>query len=182
MRNVVVSEFVTLDGVMEDPSWSFPYYSEEQEKYKLDELLASDALLLGRVTYEGFAAAWPTMTDEQGFADRMNSLPKYVATRTLKDLAWNNSHVLEGDIAGAVSELKQQPGQDILVGGSAQLVQTLTEHDLVDEYRLMVFPVTVGKGNRVFADGAATKIFELIKARTFASGVSVQTYRPKRDS
>jgi dihydrofolate reductase len=182
MRKVVVSEFLTMDGVMEDPAWSAPYYSDEQEKYKLAELLASDALLLGRVTYEGFASAWPAMTDEQGFADRMNGLPKHVATRTLKTFTWNNSRALEGDIAEAVSSLKNEPGQDILVGGSAQLVQTLTQNDLVDEYRLMVFPVTVGKGKRLFSEQAAPKTFELAGVTPFASGVVVQSYRPKRSS
>jgi len=132
MRRVVVSEFVSLDGVMEDPGgsegfehggWTFPYWSDEIAKVKLDEILEADALLLGRVTYEGFAEAWPSRTDEQGFADRMNSLPKFVASTTLKDPGWQNSTVLEGDVAQAVATLKEQPGQDVLVAGSRQLVR-----------------------------------------------------------
>src|SRR5215467_5980510 len=126
MRNVVVTEYVTLDGVMEDPGggekskhggWSFQFWSDESAKFKYDELFASDALLLGRVTYEGFAKAWPAMKDEAGFADRMNSIPKYVVSSTLKDLQWSNSHLIEGDIAEAVGKLKDEDGLDILVAG-----------------------------------------------------------------
>ncbi|HEY8793061.1 MAG TPA: dihydrofolate reductase family protein [Gaiellaceae bacterium] len=127
MRRVVVSEFVSLDGVMEDPGgaegfehggWTFPYWNDEIGKLKLDEILEADALLLGRVTYEGFAAVWPSMTDEQGFADRMNSLPKFVASTTLKEPEWQNTTVIEGDTAGEIAELKADSGQDILVAGS----------------------------------------------------------------
>jgi dihydrofolate reductase len=155
MRRVVVSEFVSLDGVMEDPGgaegfehggWTFPYWSDEIGKVKLDEILEADALLLGRVTYEGFAEAWPSRTDKQGFADRMNSLPKFVASTTLGEPGWQNSTVLEGDVAQAVATLKEQPGQDVLVAGSRQLVQTLAQHDLVDEYRLLVYPIVLGSG------------------------------------
>src|SRR5947209_18074307 len=131
MRKVIVSEYVTLDGVMEDPGggegtkhggWSFQFWSEEAAKFKFDELFASDALLLGRVTYQGFAKAWPSMTDEQGFADRMNSLPKFVVSTTLQEVAWNNSRLIKENVVEEVSRLKQQPGKDILVGGSGQLV------------------------------------------------------------
>ena len=141
MRNVVVTEFITLDGVFEDPGgaektehggWSFKFWSEDSGKFKYDELVASDAMLLGRVTYQGFAAAWPEMTDEAGFADRMNSLPKYVASRTLDKLEWQNSHLIEGDVVDAVSALKQQEGQNILVGGSGQLANVLLRADVVD--------------------------------------------------
>ncbi|MDP9457616.1 MAG: dihydrofolate reductase family protein [Actinomycetota bacterium] len=181
MRKVVVSEFVSVDGVMENPSWTFQFGSEEQEKYKLDELLASDALLLGRVTYEGFAGAWPSMTDEVGFADRMNGLPKYVVSTALEEpLGWNNSTIIKGDVAEEVSRLKQQPGGDILIGGSADLVNTLMEHDLVDEYRLMVFPVVVGSGKRLFRGGGDRKALRLVETKTFDSGVIVLTYRPAR--
>jgi dihydrofolate reductase len=180
MGKVIVSEFVSLDGVMEAPDqWHFPFFNEEAEKYKLDELFASDALLLGRVTYEGFAAAWPSVTDEQGFADKMNSLPKYVVSTTLEEpLEWNNSRLIKGNIAEEVSRLKQQPGQDITVHGSADLVHTLMQHDLIDEYRLMVHPVVVGNGKRLFRDGSDTTVLRLVETKTFSTGVVVLFYQP----
>lgn len=191
MRRLVASEFVSLDGVMEDPSWTFQFGSEEQEQYKFDELFASDALLLGRVTYEGFASAWPRMMEQyegprraalEEFTDRMNNLPKYVVSTTLEDsLEWNNSTMIKGDVAGAVANLKQQPGQDILIGGSGDLVNTLMGHDLIDEYRLMVFPVVVGEGKRLFHEGSATRTLKLTATRTFGSGVVVLTYGSARD-
>lgn len=191
MRRLVASEFVSLDGVMEDPSWTFQFGSEEQEQYKFDELFASDALLLGRVTYEGFASAWPRMMEQyegprraalEEFTDRMNNLPKYVVSTTLEDpLEWNNSTMIKGDVAEAVADLKQQPGQDILIGGSGDLVNTLMGHDLIDEYRLMVFPVVVGEGKRLFHEGSATRTLKLTATRTFGSGVVVLTYGSARD-
>jgi dihydrofolate reductase len=180
MRKVVVSEFVTLDGVMEAPNeWQGPFWHDDMGKYKFDELFASDALLLGRVTYEGFAAAWPSITDEVGFADRMNSLPKFVASTTLKDPTWN-AGVIKGDVAEEIARLKQQPGQDILVYGSADLMRTLMQHDLVDEYRLMVHPVVVGSGKRLFSEGGGTTALQLVDTQTFPSGVIVLTYQPAR--
>lgn len=177
MREVVVSEFVSLDGVMEDPGWTFQFASEEQEKFKFDELFASDALLLGRTTYQAFASAWPSITNEQGFADRMNDLPKYVASTTLDGpLDWNAT-LIKGDVAEEVSGLKEQDGKDILIGGSADLVRGLMQHDLIDEYRLMVFPVIVGKGKRLFGDGIE-KALDLVDTKAFGSGVVVLTYRP----
>ncbi len=179
MRKVIASEFVSLDGVMEDPSWTFQFSSEEQQRFKLDELSASDALLLGRVTYEGFAAAWPSVTDDVGFADRMNGYPKYVVSTTLKEpLDWNNSTLIKGNNAEEVSRLKQQPGQDILVYGSGDLVNTLMEHDLIDEYRLMVYPIVLGKGKRLFGDGADRTTLELVGTNIFNTGVVVLSYRP----
>lgn len=178
MRKVVLSEHLSLDGVMEDPAWSMPYWNEATTKYKYDELFSSDALLLGRVTYEGFAAAWPGMTDEQGFADRMNSLPKYVATTTLTDFTWNNSRALEGDVAAAVQALKEQGGENILIYGSAALAQTLRQHGLIDEYRLMIHPVALGRGKRLFQEGSAMSALKLIDTRSFDSGVVVLTYAP----
>lgn len=180
MRKVIVSEFVSLDGVMEAPNeWQGPFWHEDIGKYKFDELFASDALLLGRVTYDGFAAAWPSITDDVGFADRMNGLPKFVASTTVKDPTWNAS-VIQGDVADEVARLKQQPGQDILVYGSADLVQTLMQHNLVDEYRLMVHPVVVGHGKRMFGEGAAPAALKLVDTQTFPSGVIVLTYEPAR--
>jgi dihydrofolate reductase len=188
MRKVIVSEFVTLDGVMEDPSWTFQFSSEEQERFKFDELAASDALLLGRTTYEGFATAWPNMMEQyEGprraelgeYADMMNGYSKYVVSTTLEEpLEWNNSMLIKGNVAEEVSRLKQQPGKDILIFGSGKLVNTLMQHDLIDEYRLMVFPMVVGSGKRLFGDGIDTTVLELVDTETFGSGVVVLTYRP----
>src|SRR3989454_3341961 len=186
MRMLVVSEFVSLDGVMEDPGgvekferggWTIPYWNEEIGKFKLDELFASDALLLGRVTYQGFAAAWPSRTDEQGFAQWMNSIPKYVVSTTLRQLDWNNSRLIKGNLPDEISKLKQQLGKNILVNGSATLVQTLMQHDLVDEYRLLVYPVVLGDGKRLFKDGKNTKL-RLAETKTFPSGVVFLQYHP----
>ncbi len=177
MRKIIVSEFVTLDGVIEAPDqWSFQFWSEESAKFKLDELKASDALLLGRVTYQGFAAAWPSMTDDEGFADRMNGLPKHVVSTTLDEVEWNNSRLIKENIAENITELKQQPGQDILVFGSGQLVQSLMEHNLVDEFRLMVFPVVLGSGKRLFQDTGRIAL-KRADLQMFGSGVVVLTYQ-----
>ena len=176
MRKVVVTEYVTLYGVIENPTWTGPYWNDEIAKFKFDELFESDALLLGRVTYEGFAKAWPSMTDEQGFADRMNSLPKHVASRTLETTEWNASLIKE-DVAEAVARLKQQPGQNLLVYGSGDLVQTLMQHDLVDEYRLLVYPVVLGHGKHLFKAGS-TATLKLADTKTCGSGVVALTYEP----
>ncbi len=163
MRNLIVSEFVTLDGVMEDPGgaekferggWAFKFQrGADGDKFKLDEMLACDAFLLGRVTYEGFAAAWPSRTGE--FADMMNNMPKYVVSTTLDNPTWKNSTVIRGDVANEVMKLKAAPGKDILVAGSARLVNSLMENQLVDVFRLMVFPLVLGKGKRLFTNGTA---------------------------
>jgi dihydrofolate reductase len=176
MRKLIVSEFVSLDGVIEQPSWTFEFGSPEQERYKYEELFASDALLLGRVTYQGFAQAWPTMTDEVGFADRMNSVPKYVVSTTLKKGMWNNTTIISSNVVNEIRTLKTARGQAILVGGSGRLVDTLKRHDLVDEYRLMVFPVVVGKGQRLFIEGSEPKKFQLSSATVLKSGVTILTY------
>jgi dihydrofolate reductase len=178
MRKVVVSEFVSLDGVMEAPDqWHNPYWNDEMVKYKSDELAAADALLLGRTTYEVFAAAWPSMTDEEGGAE-MNGYPKHVVSTTLQEsLGWNNSTLMKGDVGEEVEELKQQEGKDILVFGSAQLVRKLMEHDRIDEYRLMVFPIIVGKGKHLFEDGEDGRILELVNSKTFGTGVVSLAYR-----
>jgi dihydrofolate reductase len=179
MRKIVVSEFVSLDGVMEDPRWTFQFGSEEQEKFKFDELAAADALLLGRVTYEGFAAAWPQMEERTGeYGAWMNGYPKHVVSTTLEEpLEWNNSALIGGDVAEEVAELTQQPGKDILVFGSAHLVNTLMDHDLVDEYRLMVFPVVLGSGKRLFPDGLDSTALELVETKP-AGAVAILTLRP----
>ena len=184
MRKVVVSEFVTLDGVMEDPGgaekfehggWSMTYWDEAIGKFKFDELFASDALLLGRVTYQGFAAAWPSATDEAGFADRMNGLPKFVVSTTLEEVKWNNSRLIKENVTEEVARLKQQPGQDILIAGSGQLVHTLMQHGLIDEYRLLVYPVVLGSGKRLFQDASKTTL-RLVETKAFGSGVVLLHY------
>jgi dihydrofolate reductase len=187
VAKIVVSEFVTLDGVMEDPGgaedfdrggWAFQFdRGPEGDRFKLDELMAAGALLLGRVTYEGFAQAWPSRTDEVGFADKMNNLPKYVVSTTLEHAEWNNSTVLSGDVAEEVGRLRQQPGRDILVAGSARLVRALTEHGLVDEYRLMVFPIVLGSGKRLFADAAQPLRLRLLETKP-AGETLILTYVP----
>ena len=179
MRKIIVSEFVSLDGVMEAPhKWHFQFWHDEMGQYKLDELFASDALLLGRVTYQGFASAWPSMTDEAGFADRMNNLPKYVVSTTLEEVEWTNSHLIKENVVEELAKLKEQPGQDVLIGGSADLVNSLMPHGLIDEYRLMVHPIVVGSGKRLFKDGVNTTILKLSDTKAFPSGVIVLTYVP----
>jgi dihydrofolate reductase len=187
---LVVSEFITLDGVVEDPGgaesfehggWSFKFeQGPDGEQYKLDEVLAADALLLGRVTYEGFAAVWPAMADEAGFADKMNAMPKYVVSTTLERPEWNNTTVVAGDVPGEVAKLKQEAG-DLLVTGSPTLIRTLMEHDLVDQYRLMVFPIVLGTGKRLFGDGAGLSMLRLVEGRPVGpDGVLVLTYERAR--
>jgi dihydrofolate reductase len=188
VRKVIVAEFVSLDGVIEDPRWTFRFMSEERENFKFDELTASDALLLGRVTYEGFAAAWPSMMEQYRgprraalgeYAEMMDGYPKYVVSTTLEEpLGWNNSTLIKGNVAEEVTRLKQQPGKDILVFGSGALVNTLMQHGLIDEYRLMVFPVVVGSGKRLFGDGIETTVLSLVETNTFGSGVVVLSYSP----
>jgi dihydrofolate reductase len=191
MRKLIVTEFVSVDGVMEAPGgepgykhagWTFEYpMVPDQMKVKLDETLEAEALLLGRVTYEGFAAAWPGRTDEAGFADKMNTMPKYVVSSTLKDPEWENTTVLEGDVAESVARLKEQDGGEILVAGSRTLVHALIEHGLVDVLRLMVFPVILGSGRRLFPDDLADKFpLELVDTKVFDNGVTVQEYEPAR--
>jgi dihydrofolate reductase len=175
---LVVTEFLTLDGVMEAPNeWSFPYFTDDQGAFKNDELFASDAQLLGRITYEGFAAAWPTMTDTGEFGERMNNMPKYVVSNTLDKAEWTNSHIIKGNIADEIRKLKQQPGGDLLVAGSAELVQFLIKNQLVDRYHLLVYPIVVGKGKRLFQDGTDTKL-KLIETKLFGSGVVAMIYEP----
>jgi dihydrofolate reductase len=183
---IVVTEFISLDGVMEDPggsesfkhgAWSFQYNrGDEGDKFKLDETLSSEALLLGRVTYEGFAEAWPSRTDEAGFADKFNSMPKYVVSSTLEQPEWNNSTVLKGDVVEEVEKLKAELDGDIVVHGSARLVQTLLEHDLVDELRLMVFPVVLGAGKRVFGETSDKKPLRLVDSTVVGDGVVILVY------
>src|SRR5215216_3216243 len=186
MGRIVITEFVSLDGVMEDPGggenfrhggWTFEIdRGQEGDKFKLDETLEAEALLLGRVTYEGFAAAWPSMEGE--FADKFNSMPKYVVSSTLQEPEWNNSTVLKGEVVEEVSKLRQRLDGDIVVHGSAQLVQTLIEHDLVDQLRVMVFPVVLGTGKRLFGGTSDKKRLRLVDSKTVGDGVAILIYQP----
>jgi dihydrofolate reductase len=183
MRSLIVSEFVTLDGVMEAPGgepshphtgWVMDYEGPEQIAYKFDEVVAADVLLIGRVTYESFAGAWPDYTGE--FADRMNSMRKVVVSSTLTDPDWNNTEVLAGDVVTGVTRLKEEAGGPILVNGSCRLVHALLDNDLVDELRLTVFPVTIGAGLRVFPDTIKKTSWNLTDSVAFPSRVRVDTY------
>jgi len=186
MGRIVVTEFVSLDGVMEDPGgaesfkhggWTFEISrGDEGDKFKLDEALSSEALLLGRVTYEGFAAAWPSREGE--FAEKFNTMPKYVVSSTLEEPEWSNSTVLKGDLAEEVAKLKQAHEGDIVVHGSASLVQALLEHDLVDELRMMVFPVVLGSGKRLFGETSDKKPLRLVDTKIVGDGVAILTYQP----
>jgi dihydrofolate reductase len=190
MGRIVVSEFVSLDGVMEDPGgsegtrnagWTFRFdRGSEGDRFKLDEVLDAEALLLGRVTYEGFAKAWPTMEDPVGFAAKMNSMPKYVVSNSLSDAdaSWQNSTVVRGDAATGVRALKDAVAGDLLVAGSASLVQTLVEHGLVDEFRLMVFPIVLGSGKRLFGDVSEAPVLALDGVSTIGAGIVILTYHP----
>jgi dihydrofolate reductase len=180
MRKVISSTYVTLDGVMDDlDKWHFRFFDDEALEYAYDQLFASDALLMGRETYEGFAASWPSMTDEAGFADRMNGLPKYVASTTLQEpLEWNNATLIKGDVAEEVSRLKEQPGQDILMYGYGDLTRTLMQHGLLDELRMWVHPVVWGSGERPFRDAGDRTFLRLVDTTTFGSGVVVLSYQP----
>lgn len=185
MRTLIVSEFVTLDGVMEAPGgepthphtgWAGDDPSPEQEQYKFQEVLDAEILLVGRVTYESFAGAWPTYKGI--FADTMNGMPKVVVSSTLTDPEWNNTTVLAGDVVEGVTALKAGDGGPILVAGSCALVHTLLDHDLVDELRLMVFPVTIGAGLRVFPETIKKTPWTFTSSEPFPAGVRVDTYHP----
>jgi dihydrofolate reductase len=184
MGRIVVTEFMSLDGVVEDPGgsedfeyggWSFEISrGDEGDKFKLDEAMDAEALLLGRVTFEGFADAWPKRDGE--FADKFNSMPKYVVSSTLEDPEWNNTTVLDGDVTESVKKLREEAGGDVVVHGSVQLAQALLDADLVDELRLMVFPVVLGKGKRLFGPTRAKKPLQLKESRTVGDGVEILVY------
>src|SRR3954451_17402715 len=189
MAKVVVSQFVTADGVFEDPGgaedldrggWAFQFdRGSDGDKFKLDELMASDALLLGRKTYEGFAAAWPGREDDAGCADKFNNMAKHVASTTLKDPDWNNSHVLGDDLSAEVGRIKDEVDGDILVNGSVTLVHALAKANLVDQWNLMVFPVILGEGLKLFPDGGPKTPLKLTHAQSVGDeGVHVLVYTP----
>jgi dihydrofolate reductase len=183
-----VTEFISLDGVIEDPGgaesfkyggWTRSYWNDEIGKIKFAELMAADTHLLGRITYEGFAKAWPTAKGTGEFGERMNDLPKFVVSITLKNAEWKNSTIIKANVADEITKLKQQPGQDILVAGSATLVNMLIKHDLIDEYHLLVYPVVLGSGKRLFKEGSNTSL-KLVETKPFSSGVVAHFYQPDR--
>jgi len=188
MSRIVAAEYVTADGVMQDPggmgeiergAWSNPYWNDELAKVQAELLFASDALLLGRVTYEGFAATWPEMEDEEGeFAKRMNAMPKYVASRTLKSAEWNGS-IITGDVPEAVARLKEQRDRNLLLYGSGALLNTLLGHDLIDQYRIMIHPVVLGQGKRLFREASEEKPLRLVDVSTTSTGVMIADYEPE---
>ena len=191
MRRVIVSELMTLDGVIEAPgheehrdgrnAWSLQLTSDDMVKYSIDRVFEVGACLLGRVTYQMWAAFWPT-APKSALADRMNALPKYVVSRTLQEALWNNSTLITGDVMAEISTLKQAPGGDILVAGSADLVDSLMKHDLIDEYQLMVHPIVLGSGKRLFRDESDTAHLQLVDSTTFESGVVLLRYQPTGDA
>jgi dihydrofolate reductase len=186
MGRIVVTEYISVDGVVEAPSGTEDFErvgwiddfsrGPEGDDFKVDETMASDALLLGRVTYDAFASVWPHV--EGAFADRFNTMPKYVVSSTLEHPEWNNTTVLHGDVIDEVGTLKAQYMGDIVVHGSPQLAQTLIEHELVDELRLMVYPVIVGAGKRLFTETSSTKRLQLVEAKTVGDGVHILVYKP----
>ena len=177
MRKLKLAIYVSLDGVVEDPAWTGPFWNEQLSELQADYLFSSDALLLGRVTYEGFAAAWPSMEESTGeFGKKMNSMPKYVASRTLNEAEWNAT-IIEGEVAAEVAKLKEGSGGDLLIYGSGDLVDELTRHGLIDEYRLMVHPVVVGSGKRLFNEVTTTTL-GLVESTITDTGVCVLTYAP----
>jgi dihydrofolate reductase len=190
MRKLVVGTFLTVDGVMQAPGgpdedreggfghggWSVNYWDEVMGQLIVESTLQAGGLLLGRKTYEIFAAHWPHVGDDDPVAAKLNSVPKYVASRTLDEVTWNNSTLIQGDVAEAVARLKEQSGAEIQVTGSGELIQTLLDHDLVDEYRLWVFPVVVGDGKRLFARGTIPAALKLVDTKTSSSGVAIHTY------
>jgi class 3 adenylate cyclase/dihydrofolate reductase len=189
MRRLVVAEFMTLDGVMEAPgfeehrdgknAWALRLQSEETQQFIRDQVAAADAFLLGRTTYQIWAAFWPSAPMDDIFTKQMNALPKYVVSSTLKEVTWNNSQLLGGDVFAQIAALKDQPGRDILVPGSGELVAGLMEHDLVDEYQLLVFPIILGSGKHLFKDGIDIHPLRLAATRTFSSGIVLLTYQPE---
>jgi dihydrofolate reductase len=182
MRKVINSTYVSLDGVVSNPQeWTFQFRDDTANQFAFEQLMASDALLMGRRTYEAFAAVWPTMKDEAGFATKMNSMPKHVASRTLKETTWNAT-VIQGDLAEAVDRLKREPGQDILQYGYGPVTGTLIEHGLLDELRLWLHPILVGRGavDDLLIGPRATTTLELVDLKRYDSGLLILSYQPLR--
>jgi len=180
---LVATEYISLDGVFEEPGeWSGPFFNDEAGQFKWDELQASDAQLLGRKTYEGFAAAWPTMEGTGEFGEKMNAMPKYVVTATLDRLEWPGSNVIKGDVADEIRKLKKQPGKDLLLAGSGQLFNALMRGNLIDLYRFMLHPVVLGRGKRLFAEGAGQTVLSLTETKRFATGMVILELEPTTKS
>lgn len=177
MRKLIVTTFLSLDGVMEDPHWTMSYWNDEIAAFKGEETSANEALLLGRITYQGFAQAWPQRSDEDSGAPYFNNTRKYVVSTTLKTVEWHNSVLINNNILEEIISLKQQDGPDIVVHGSATLVQYLARHELVDRYRLLIYPVILGKGKRLFEEGVTASL-NLVESRAFSSGVVGLIYEP----
>ncbi|PJF27900.1 MAG: pyrimidine reductase [Phototrophicales bacterium] len=178
MGSLIVTTFLSLDGVMENPMWTIPYWNDEIAAFKGEETSSGEALLLGRITYEGFAAAWPQRSNEDDpGAAYFNSTRKYVVSTTLQTADWNNSVLIRSSIVQEIARLKQENSSDLVVHGSATLVQTLMQHNLVDRYRLLIYPVVLGQGKQLFQDGA-TATLRLVEARSFSSGVTGLIYAP----
>jgi len=180
---LVATEYLSLDGVFEEPGhWSFPFFNDEAGQFKWRELQASDALLLGRKTYEGFAAAWPTMKGTGEFGEKMNSMTKYVVSSKLDKPEWAGSTLIKGNVVDEVRKLKQAPGKDLLLAGSAQLFNSLMTETLIDLYRIMLHPIVLGKGKRLFADGIDQRVLDLKETKTFKSGIVILEYEPAKSS
>lgn len=189
MRKIVVTEFMSLDGVFQAPGpdgsgykyegWTFPFNSEEFGKFKFEELQKTDMLLLGRVTYEGFAKAWPSQKDPAGFADKFNSMPKYVVSKTLKNADWNNSHIIGDNVVSEIKKLKEGSGGDIAVHGSGTLARFLIENALVDEITILLYPIVLGTGKQLFADIQKTAL-TLIASKTLSNGLVALHYTPQK--
>jgi dihydrofolate reductase len=183
MRRIIVSTYATLNGIIQDPQlWSFDYFDEEAGKFALEQLFAADALLLGRETYQSFAEAWPSRSDEAGFADKMNSMDKYVVSTTLTEpLKWGPATLIKNNVVEEVTKLKQQPGQDILIYGTGRLAYTLLQHDLIDEHRLWIVPILWGTGRRIF-EGVDTTRLELVDTKILPSGTVILSHKlaPKK--
>jgi dihydrofolate reductase len=179
MRQLIVTEFLSLDGVMEAPMWTMPYWNDEIAAFKGEETSAHEPLLLGRVTYEGFAAAWPQRTGDDTGATYFNGTRKYVVSTTLETVEWNNSMLIKDDVVAAIRQLKQEDGPDMVVHGSGKLIETLIQHDLIDRYRLLVYPVVLGKGQRLFPEGSTAKL-KLVESRSLQGGVMALIYEPER--
>lgn len=176
---LVATEYLSLDGVFEEPGrWSGPFFNDQAGQFKWAELQASDALLLGRKTYEGFAAAWPHMKGTGEFGEKMNTMTKYVVSSTLDQLDWPGSTLVKGDLATEIGRLKGEPGHDLLLSGSARLFNALMKENLIDLYRFMVHPVVLGTGTRLFAGGGEKRVLELVETRRFSSGILIMEYRP----
>jgi dihydrofolate reductase len=176
MRKIVVTEFMALDGVIEEPMWTFPYWNDEIAKFKQAELFAADAQLLGRETYVGFAEAWPPRKDDDEYSFHFNTMPKYVVSTTLTSTEWENSHIISTNVAEEIAKLKQQEGKDIIVFGSGKLTLFLLEHGLVDQFNIVQYPIVVGKGQTLFGGYGKEVKLKLAQTETTSAGVLLLKY------